>query len=234
MIVWLLSPIGRKISLTVGLVLALLYGYRIVTNRAFESGKAEGQKAALSYVESQQKAEWALVQKQIDEQLKGVSEQIVALKDERAAFETRRKTLTTTVVRTTTNYDTQKSEIIKQVADLNAEGVAAIAARVDDIIQKMGDPRQALIALETNPILVRENDDLKTLIASLQENADEDRTLSTAELNAAHDQTAIAQSQLSQAGRERDFYRDAYKALSKKPHGFWHKLGSILTLGIMR
>lgn len=234
MIAFFLSPIGRKIVSVVGLVLVLVYGIRIATNRAYESGKSEGQKAATAYLESQAKTEWALAQKTIDAQLQAVSDQITELKSERASFEAGRKTLTTTVVRTTTGYDTEKSEILRQAADLNAQGVAAVAARIDEIITKMGDPQQALIALETNPILVRENDDLKTLIAQLQQSSDEDRKLSASELDAAHDQTSVAQAQLAQAGRERDFYRDAYKVLVKKPHGFWHSVAKIVTLGIVR
>ena len=231
---FLISPAGRKVAAAVVVSIALFYAYREITNKAYEQGKQAGIHQAQRDAEDEQKKLWADAQKHIDEQFKAIAAQVDEVKQERSTFEQQRAAQQTQTTATIATYDTKKDDVVKQVADLNAQGVAAINEKLNQVVASL-TPQQALTDLELVPTLQAEAVDLRKIIAQQQTSADQDRALSAKELATAQAQVSADKDEVNLVTNQRDFYQNAYNDLLKAGHvGFWHKVAHIITLGVVR
>lgn len=93
MITLLASPIARKIGGGIAIVLAIGWGYRIVTNRAYSQGQAKGREAAMVEAEAAAKKTWEAEYRKLDDLRLDNAEASSDVLRDRQALEVMRSTL---------------------------------------------------------------------------------------------------------------------------------------------
>lgn len=203
------------------LVVALLFGLRFYTNKAYSDGRSEGVKAALSESITASEISWRSDINELQQKL-AVAHQD-ALVSAQAAWDASEKT------EAVLSRSSQViSSIPQQVAQLPIEALSAAITGNDATVQPEDviDLKKHLLESQLT------NKELFDEVKSLDDSWKEYKRATEAQLSGLNDQLTATQGQLHVMTQERDAYKASFESATKKRG--CGALKKFITLGICR
>jgi len=119
MLAFFMTPLGRKIGLSILLVATMAYGYRLITNHAYEVGKEAGRRQTWTEQETTQKALWLADQAKITSDKQALDAKDKELTKALSKNVQAHQKLDQDIDRTIATIEQQRRDVEKQVNETN-------------------------------------------------------------------------------------------------------------------
>lgn len=190
MIAFFLTPLGRRIGLSIAALLVIFGVYKAVQHEAYQRGQIAGQRKAWETAEKQNLAQWAEIQKKLDQQKLEADKRVEVVRKKYEDFLPKEADI--------------KADIKEHEATFE-EKHEALEPAVAAALPETPEPVRAELAVY--------REETATLRADIQRLVDllaESKEIITAQDAAFEKATTVQAAQIDQLIQERDFYKTAF------------------------